>query len=82
MPELEDRLARDITLYTVIGMLLRLMIFSLPPLNQVWLLVILSLCIGIGGALLSFARITHNNSHSIVGLCFVIVGLIPWQYLV
>ena len=81
MPDLEERIARDVTLYTIVGMLLRLMIFSLPLLNQVWLFAILSLCIGAGGALLSLGRISHNKFHSIMGLCFVIVGLAPWQYL-
>lgn len=81
MPDLEDKIARDVTLYTIVGLLLRLMIFSLPPLNHVWLFVILSLCIGAGGALLSLGRITHNKSQSILGLCLVIIGLAPWQYL-
>ena len=82
MSGLEERIARDVTLYTIIGMILRLMIFNLPSLDQVWLFVILSLCIGAGGALLSLGRMTHNNHHSVVGLCFVIIGLAPWQYMV
>ena len=81
MQSLEDKIVREVTLYTIVGMLLRLMIFSLPSLNHVWLFVILSLCIGAGGALLSLGRFTHNKFHSILGLCFVIMGLAPWQYL-
>jgi hypothetical protein len=81
MQNFEDKIARDVTLYTIIGMLLRLMIFRLSELNHVWLFVILSLCIGTGGALLSLGRITHKKSQSILGLCLVIIGLAPWQYL-
>jgi hypothetical protein len=81
MTGLEDRIARDVTLYTIVGMLIRLMIFNLPSLNLVWLFVILSLCIGAGGALLSLGRMTNNKNQSILGLCFVVIGLAPWQYL-
>lgn len=81
MPDLEGRIARDVTLYTIIGMLLRLMIFQLPSLDQVWLFAILSLCVGVGGALLSLGQMTHNKHQSVLGLCFVIIGLAPWQYL-
>lgn len=81
MQNLEDKIARDVTLYTIVGMLLRLMIFNLPSLDKVFLFAILSLSIGAGGALLSLGRTTNNKHQSILGLCFVIIGLAPWQYL-
>jgi hypothetical protein len=81
MPNLEEKIARDVTLYTIVGMLLRLMIFNLPSLEKVWLLAILSLSIGAGGALLSLGRITNDKHHSILGLCLVIIGFTPWQFL-
>jgi hypothetical protein len=81
MQSLEDKIVRDVILYTIVGMLLRLMIFNLPPLSQVWLLVLLSLCIGMGGTLLNLGRITNNKRLSILGLTFVIVGFSPWQLL-
>ena len=81
MSNLENRIARYVTFYTIVGMFLRLMIFNLPSINQVWLLVILSLSIGAGGALLSLGQMTNNKNQSILGLCFVVIGLAPWQYL-
>ena len=81
MSDLEGRIARDVTLYTIIGMLLRLMIFNLPSLDTVWLFVILSLCVGVGGALLSLGQMTNNRNQSILGFCFAVIGLAPWQYL-
>ncbi|TFG13722.1 hypothetical protein EU537_05550 [Candidatus Thorarchaeota archaeon] len=81
MPEIEDMIVRDVSIYTLLGIFLRFILYGIPLVRLVWLYATLSLCIGVGGALLRWGRKTGNRKHLLFGTILAIIGLLPIQYL-
>ncbi|MHA1906576.1 MAG: hypothetical protein ACW98Y_04725 [Candidatus Thorarchaeota archaeon] len=79
MTEFEDFLVRNMTLYTALGLVLRFIIYGAPPLDLVWLFVVLAFFIGIGGACLAVARTYERSKFYILGISLVVIGLLPIQ---
>jgi hypothetical protein len=81
MPEIEEMIARDVTIYTILGLFLRFVLYGLPLLELAWLYAILSLFVGVGGAFLSWGTKANSKKHMLIGIILAIIGLLPVQYL-
>ena len=79
--EIEDILVRNMALYTVVGLVLRFVIYGSPSLELVALYVILALCIGVGGTVLAVARDFKRSQYYPIGIVLVAIGLLPFHYL-
>lgn len=80
MNTLESQLFNRIIIYMLLGMMLRLMMYGVPFLSDLWLLVCLSFSVGIGGAALTWWKETQDRRAALLGLVFVIIGLLPIHY--
>ena len=80
--KLEDFIVRNITIFSCVGLALRFVLYGLPSLGLVWLYVLLSFLVGVGGAALAVGREYQRQRYGMVGILLVILGLLPFQYLV
>ena len=77
----EDFLAKNIILYTLIGLVLRFVIYGIPRADLIWLYLGLSLLVGFGGGGLAWGKRIDNQRILLYGLVAVILGLLPIHYL-
>jgi hypothetical protein len=80
MDSLEATISKDVTLYTVAGLLLRFVLYGAQPLQLIGLFVTLSFLVGVGGALLALGRQGYGKRMTYTGFLLVIIGLLPLQY--
>ncbi len=81
MPSTEDFIVRNMTLYSVLGLALRFILYGIPLLDLVWLYVVLSFLVGIGGTSLALGREFNRTNYLVLGVFLVILGLLPLQWL-
>ncbi|MFW9919356.1 MAG: hypothetical protein ACFFED_07140 [Candidatus Thorarchaeota archaeon] len=81
MTTLEDFLVRNMAIFSGLGLALRFLMYGLPLLQLVWLYVVLSFLVGMGGAALAVGREYSRRNYSIIGIVLVIIGLLPFQNL-
>ena len=81
MHSIEDFLAKRITFYTFLGLALRFILYNLDGLDPIWLFVVLSVCVGVGGGLLSLGQEYNRRNYRYMGLVLIIIGLLPLHYL-
>jgi len=81
MPEIEEMIAKDVSIYTLLGLFLRFVLYGLPLLELAWLYATLSLFVGVGGAFLRWGTKTNSRKHLLLGIILAIIGLLPMQYL-
>ena len=78
----EQFLSINITLYTVLGVFLRFVIYGPPSLEGVGLFMALSFVVGVGGGLLALGLRIDRRNWSIIGILLAIIGLLPFHYLI
>ncbi len=81
MARLEDFIVRNLTVFSALGLALRFVIYGLPILQLVWLYVLLSFLVGLGGTALAIGREYDRQNYSILGIILAILGLLPFQFL-
>ena len=81
MRSLEDFIVRNMTIFSLLGLALRFVLYGLPLLELVWLYVLLSFLVGVGGTALAVGQEYKRTKYGIVGILLVILGLLPFQYL-
>lgn len=81
MTNVEDFIIRNLAIFSVLGLALRFIIYGLPLLELVWLYVVLSFLIGLGGTALAIWKEYSRQSYALLGIVLVIVGLLPFHYL-
>ena len=81
MTSIEDFIVRNMTIYSALGLALRFILYGLPMLELVWLYVVLSFLVGIGGTGLALGREFNRRNYLLLGVVMVILGLLPFQWL-
>ena len=77
MSSKEESVAKNVTLYTMIGICLRWVLYSFPILDLVWLFLFLSLSVGFGGASIGLAKEINDWRLYAIGFVLVVIGLLP-----
>lgn len=81
MNTLESQLFKRMIVYMLLGLVLRLMMYGVPHLDELWLLLGLSFSIGIGGSALTWWKETQDRRVAFLGLILMIIGLFPLHYM-
>jgi hypothetical protein len=81
MDKLEDFIIKNLALFTLFGLLLRVLLYGVPRVNLIWVYLSLSLLVGVGGVFLSLAKDYKLSTYYVVGCVFVLLGLLPFQLL-
>jgi hypothetical protein len=79
MDTLEDFIIKNLVLFTLVGLLLRVLLYGVPRVNLIWVYLALSLLVGVGGIFLSLAKDYKLSKYYAVGCSFVLLGLLPFQ---
>ena len=77
----EDFLAKNIILYTLVGLFLRFVLYGLPSIDLTWLYLGLSLLVGFGGGGIAWGNRIKNPRFYVYGIIVVVIGLLPIHYL-
>ena len=81
MPANEDFLAKNIIIFTNVGLILRLLLYGFPRGDLIWLFIGLSLFVGFGGGGLAWGNQSKNQRITLYGIIAVVFGLLPIHYL-
>ena len=81
MDSLEDFVVKNLVLFSVVGLLLRLLLYGVPRVDTTWLYIVLSFLVGVGGVFLSLAKKYKLSKHYPVGCILVFLGLLPFHLL-
>ena len=77
----EEFLAKNIILYTGVGLALRFVLYGLPRIDLIWLYLSLSLIVGFGCGGIAWGRKIGNPRIYVFGIVVAVVGLLPLHYL-
>ncbi|MFW9907435.1 MAG: hypothetical protein ACFFEF_02565 [Candidatus Thorarchaeota archaeon] len=80
-PDIEAFIVRNLTIFSALGFGLRFMIYGIPSIEMIWLYVLLSVMVGVGGSLLALGREFQRTKFSVLGVVFAFLGLLPFHYL-
>ncbi len=81
MDTLEDFVVKNLILFSLVGLLLRLLLYGVPRIDFIWLYVALSFLVGVGGVFLSLAKEYKLSKYYVAGCILVLLGLLPFQFL-
>lgn len=81
MGTLEDFIVKNLVLFSLVGLLLRLLIYGVPRVDVIWLYIVLSSLVGLGGVFLSLAKEYKISKYYPVGCILVFLGLLPFHLL-
>ena len=73
----EEFLAKNIILYTGVGLVLRFVLYGILGIDPIWLYLILSLLVGFGCGGIAWGQKIRNHRISVFGLVIAIIGLLP-----
>ncbi|MHA1636733.1 MAG: hypothetical protein ACTSUO_03175 [Candidatus Thorarchaeota archaeon] len=76
----EEFLAKNIILYTGVGLALRFVLYGLPRSDLIWLYLVLSLLVGFGCGGIAWGRKINNHRIFVFGILIAVLGLLPLHY--
>ncbi len=81
MDSFENSVVKNLVLFSLVGLLLRFLLYGIPRVDIMWLYIVLSFLVGVGGVFLSLAKEYKLSKYYAVGCIFVFLGLLPYHLL-